>query len=30
MVFLIIIIRLFHVEAIGCVKDLINLNRWQN
>ena len=30
MVFLIIIIRILHVNDIDCVKDLIKLNRWQN
>ena len=30
MVFLIIIMRLFHVKGVECVKDLIKLNRLQN
>ena len=30
MVFLIAIMNLFLVKAIDCVKDVINLNPWQN
>ena len=30
MVFLIIIMCLFHVKDIDCVKDVIMFNRWQN
>ena len=30
MVFWIIIMHIFLVKAIDCVKDLITLNRWQN